>query len=142
MLVRTSFQSASRSPVRLKGRQAAKAQLEIGKCFLALTPKIRGLAQRIHDRNRNTAVIGNGKQRNNPASLPIESEDRGAALARDYFGETSAGSQQKPLAGDYHPAADRGGFGLENPFSFKVVELRHKIPPHRRGASENRVRVI
>jgi len=59
----------------------------------------------------------------------------------DHFGKTSAGSEQQPLAGDFQPAADRVSPGFKTPFSFKVVELRHKIPPHKAGASENRVRV-
>lgn len=78
----------------LKGWQAAKAQLEMRERFFAPAPKIGGLMQRPQDRNRNAALIGNREQRNNAASLPFESEDRGAAFAADHFGKTSAGSQQ------------------------------------------------
>ena len=42
--------------VCLKGRHTAKAQLNMGKRFVAPAQKVRGLAQRNHDQNRNGAL--------------------------------------------------------------------------------------
>lgn len=56
--------------VRLKGRHAAKAQLNMGERFVAPAQKVRGLAQRNHDRNRNGA-LGFQRKSEKPKSLGL-----------------------------------------------------------------------